>query len=326
MTQLAQAVVDANAVAFIAPLLSNPDTKLRRQVCSCLSQIAKHTVDLAETVVDGEIFPNVLVCLKDKDAHVKKNAATLICEIAKHTPELAQLIVNSGGIAAVVDYVELTSGNSRLPGVMTLGYIAAFSETLALSVIVARGVSPLAVALSTETEQHIKAACAWSLGQIGRHSPDHAKTLADHAVLAKLLQVLTSTPDDSDEAGQDLRTKTKRALKCILEKTLHLEALEPLLQQSTPANILKYVIAQFAKILPHNVAARRQFVTSGGLQRVQDIANALEKSQENGLQGTKLGEAIRSINECYPEEIVRYYSPGYSAALLEKVSFKFDVD
>ncbi len=81
-------MVDANTIAFIAPLLSNPDSKLRRQVCSALSQIAKHTVDLAETVVDGEIFPNVLTCLKDADGYVKKNAATLICEIAKHTPEV----------------------------------------------------------------------------------------------------------------------------------------------------------------------------------------------------------------------------------------------
>ncbi|KAI9205807.1 armadillo-type protein [Polychytrium aggregatum] len=330
--ELAQSVVDANTIAFIAPLLGNPDAKLRRQVCSALSQISKHTVDLAETVVDGEIFPNVLNCMKDTDGYVKKNAATLICEIAKHTPELAQLIVNSGGIAAVVDYINDSHGNARLPGIMTLGYIAAFSETLALAVIVAKGVPPLAHALVTETEEHIKAACAWSLGQIGRHSPDHAKTLADHAVLPKLLKVLTSSDENGEgEVGADLKTKAKRALKCILEKTLHLEALDPLLKQTTPANILKYVVGQFAKILPHDVAARRAFVTSGGLQRIQEIAasygsgpqgqvlGTASNNQPNSLMGTKMGEYIRTINECYPEEIVRYYSPGYSATLLEKI-------
>ena len=46
---------------------------------------------------------------------------------------------------------------------MTLGYIAAFSETLALAVIVANGVPPLAHALVAETEDHLKAAAAWSL-------------------------------------------------------------------------------------------------------------------------------------------------------------------
>lgn len=317
--ELAQAVVDANTIPFIAPLLGNADAKLKRQVCSALSQIAKHTVDLAEMVVDGEIFPNVLNCLKDLDGYVRKNAATLVCEIAKHTPELAQLIVNSGGIAAIVDYVNESRGMARLPGIMALGYIAAFSETLALSVIVSKGVQPLAEALVSESEEHIKAACAWSLGQIGRHSPDHAKTLADHAVLSKLLKVLTSVGRSGEEVGADLKTKTKRALKCILEKTLHLDALEPLLQPSTPPNILKYVIAQFAKILPHDVAARRAFVTSGGLQRVQEIAASLSQAQAGGLSGSKMAEYIRTINECYPEEIVRYYSPGYSATLLDKI-------
>jgi hypothetical protein len=164
------------------------------------------------------------------------------------------------------------------------------------------------------------------LGQIGRHSPDHAKTLADNAVLPKLLKVLTSTGSSGEDVGSDLKTKTKRALKCILEKTLNLEALEPLLQTQTPPNILKYVVGQFAKILPNDVTARRAFVTSGGLQRVQEIAASMNgaagaspSGPANIFNGTKMGEYIRVINECYPEEIVRYYSPGYSATLLEKV-------
>lgn len=220
-----------------------------------------------------------------------------------------------------MDYANDSKGNAKLPGVMTLGYTAAFSETLALAVIVAKGVAPLAQALVTEQEEHVKAAAAWSLGQIGRHSPDHAKTLADGGVLPKLLQVLTSCkPSGNDGVGADLSTKTKRALKCILEKTLHMESLEPMLSSSTPTNILKYVIGQFAKILPHDVTARREFVTSGSLQRLQEIASGLTANEKSGaLTGTKMGEYIRTINECYPEEIVRYYSPGYSTTLLEKV-------
>lgn len=168
------------------------------------------------------------------------------------------------------------------------------------------------------------------MGQIGRHSPDHAKTLADKEVLPKLLKVLSDNSGSEDSGvGADLRTKTKRALKCILEKTLSLEALQPMLDTSTPASILKYVIGQFSKILPHDVTARREFVTSGSLKRLQEIAasygsNVATNPQEvglppQGLSGTKLGEYIRTINECYPEEIVRYYSPGYSKTLLEKV-------
>ena len=116
--------------------------------------------------------------------------------------QLAQLIVNAGGVGALVDYVNETRGNSRLPGIMTLGYISAFSETLALAVIVSKGIPPLGHALEKETEDHIKAASAWSLGQIGRHSADHAKSVADAGILPKLLDVYLDK-----ESSDDLKTK-----------------------------------------------------------------------------------------------------------------------
>ena len=50
----------------------------------------------------------------------------------------------------------------------------------------------------------------------------------------------------------------------------HLTALEPLLQLA-PNNILTYVCAQFAKVLPNNSEARRAFVQSGGFQKIQEI-------------------------------------------------------
>ena len=78
----------------------------------------------------------MFVCLKDSDEVVRKNCGTLIREVVKHTPELSQLIVNSGGVAAIVDYIGESKGFIALPGVMSLGYIAAHSETLAMAIIV----------------------------------------------------------------------------------------------------------------------------------------------------------------------------------------------
>lgn len=108
-------------------------------------------------------------------APAQKHAATVVREIVKHTPELAQLVVGNGGVASLVDYVAESSGNNRLPGIMALGYIAAFSETLALSVVAEKALPPLVQAINEETEDHLKSATAWTLGQIGRHTPDHAK-------------------------------------------------------------------------------------------------------------------------------------------------------
>ena len=143
--ELAQAVVDAGSVTYLASLIVHSDAKLKRQVCQALAQIAKHNVDLAEVVVEAEIFPKILQCLKDVDDIVRKNSATTIREVAKHTPELAKLIVNAGGAAALVDFVTDTKGAVCLPGIMALGYISAFSETLALAVIVSKGIQPLKV-------------------------------------------------------------------------------------------------------------------------------------------------------------------------------------
>eukprot|EP00606_Chrysophyceae_sp_TOSAG23-5_P000481 GSChrysophyteH2.ASY1.ANO1.134.1 assembled CDS len=242
--ELAQAVVDAGAVAYLAPLILHPDPKLKRQVCGALAHISKHSVDLAEVVVEAEIFPNILNCLKDSDVMVRKNAAMCIREVAKHTPELAKLIVNSGGAAALVDYISEAQGNNKLPGIMALGYISAFSETLALAAIV-----------------------------------------------------------------EDLKTKSKRALKAILAKCTHLQALQPLLRDS-PVKVQKYVLRQFAQLLPHDVEARRSFVQSGGLQFLQEL---------NETVGGKLTEFIVQINNCYPPEVVEYYSPHYSKTLLQKI-------
>ncbi|NP_001002210.1 sperm-associated antigen 6 [Danio rerio] len=302
--ELAQTVVDTGAIAHLAQMILNPDAKLKRQVFSALGQIAKHSVDVAEMVVEAEIFPAALVCLKDPDEYVRKNVATLIREITKHTPELSQMIVNVGGVAAVIDYLGDSKGNVRLPGIMMLGYVAAHSENLAMAVIVSKGVPQLAICLEEEQEDHVKAAIAWAFGQIGRHTPEHAKVVAVANVFPKLLNLYLDT-----ESSEDLQVKAKKGLKSILQKCTYLPALEPLLYEA-PSNILKHVICQFSKVLPHDSKARRLFVTSGGLKKVQEI---------KAEPGSAIQEYINAINNCYPEEIVRYYSPGYSETLLERI-------
>lgn len=302
--ELAQSVADSGAVTYLAPLIQHDDSRLKRQVCSCLAQVAKHNVDLAEVVVEAEIFPKILTCLRDVDAFVRKNAATCIREVAKHTPELAKLIVNAGGAAALVDFVRESTGNVRLPGIMALGYISAFSETLALAVIVAKGVEALKEALLKEPEDHIKAAVVWTLGQIGRHTPDHAKALAEAGVLQPM--VVLHVREDS---SPDLQLKAKRALKAVLAKCTDSAALAPLLRDANE-KVQKYVLAQYAAILPHDVAARKAFMQAGLLQMAQDIKRTA---------GPKVAESIAKINACYPAEAVRFSDAGYAQELLAKI-------
>ena len=67
-----------------------------------------------------------------------------------------------------------------------------------------QGVVQLAIALSEETEDHIQAAIAWALGQIGRHAPDHSKAVAVANVLPKLLMSYLRA-----DASEDLQTKVR---------------------------------------------------------------------------------------------------------------------
>ena len=57
----------------------------------------------------------------------------------------------------------------------------------------------------------IKAAAAWSLGQIGGHSADHARSMAEADVPSHLLAVYKFS-----ESSEDLKKKAKKALKSIL--------------------------------------------------------------------------------------------------------------
>ena len=63
-----------------------------------------------------------------------------------------------------------------------------------------------------------------------------------------------------------------------------------------PPNILKHIVGQFAKVLPHDSKARRVFVTSGGLKKVQEI----KADPASALQ-----EHITTIKGCHPEEMDR---------------------
>ncbi|ETO27344.1 axoneme central apparatus protein [Reticulomyxa filosa] len=248
--ELAQAVVNSGVVTYLTSLVQHPDSKLKRQACSALAQIAKHSADLAEVIVEAEIFPKIFTCLKDLDVIVRKNAATLIREIAKHTLELASLIVNASGHAVLVEFVTENTGNTRLPGIMALGYIGAFSDTLALAIIVNQGIAPLKEALSNEEEDYIKAAASWSLGQIGRHTPDHSKALAQAGVFRILIDIF-----QNEQSSQDLKTKAQKAFKATVQKCTYLPALELLL------HVINFICLIFSyKNFVYILLGNRQFM------------------------------------------------------------------
>lgn len=71
---------------------------------------------------------------------------------------------------------------------------------------VLQGVPQLALCLSEEHEHHIKAATAWSIGQIGHHTPEHAKAVATSNLLTKLLDCYMDAT-----SSEDLQAKVRDA-------------------------------------------------------------------------------------------------------------------
>ncbi|XP_044260764.1 sperm-associated antigen 6-like [Tribolium madens] len=302
--ELAQNIVDAGAIPYLAKNLNNLDEKLKRQVLAALSSCAKHSAELAEVVIEAEVFPCVFLHMAHACPHVRKNAAGLTRDVVKHTLELTQLIVNTGGIGALMELLTEDPGEARIPCITALGYIAGHSDQLAMSVLGCKAIVLLGAILNDSKDENVLAVTAWTIGQIGKHSPEHAKAVAAANLFPRLVQLYVS-----EETSEDLKFKCKLALKLCLQKCLLVAALEPLLYDAPP-NILKYVLGQYSKILPHDPKARRLFVTTGGLKRMQYI---------EAQPGTTLMEYISIINSCFPEEIVRYYSPGYPETLLDKV-------
>lgn len=54
----------------------------------------------------------------------------------------------------------------------------------------------------------MKAAAAWALGQIGHHTPEHARAVAMSNVLPKLLSLYLDT-----QSSEDLQVKVQRLTK-----------------------------------------------------------------------------------------------------------------
>lgn len=52
--------------------------------------------------------------------------------------------------------------------------------------------------LKEESDEQILGATAWALGQIGRHSPEHAKEVATANALPRLLELFNETSNSEE--------------------------------------------------------------------------------------------------------------------------------
>ncbi|EAY19496.1 Armadillo/beta-catenin-like repeat family protein [Trichomonas vaginalis G3] len=302
--QLAQACIEAKAIPTIASLLSTTnDSKLKTQACLALANIATHSVDTAELVVEEKIFPSALTCFTDADADLRVAAAKLVLEIVKHTQELAQGVVGFGGCQSLVEYIR-SSKTDMIPAVKAVGAIASFSPSLALSLLEAgAGRACLGVFVSSKSAE-CKAVAARTVGMLGKHNAQTSLKISSMNALSLLFQAMND-PDGDEE----LRAAVKEAMVDIIKNCEDITALEPLITTSE-GEILCHVLERISNLLSKNPKVRAPFVSSGGFRSVQ----LLQADNDPNLK-----KLIDAINDCYPDQAVRFYSPNYVEELNKEV-------
>ena len=302
--QLAQSCIEAGAISMIAPLLAQQDPRLRQQSCLALSSIATHSVDTAELVVEArDVFTRALDCLVDPDARLRRSAAQLIFNIVKHTQELSQQVVDAGGCQALCNYLK-DPQSDPVPAVRAIGCIASFSPKLAMSMLESKAARVCLGVFVSSRSVDCKVEAAKTIGLLGKHNAKTSAALTSMNALQLLMQALDD-PDGTD----DLRKAAKVSMKEIIANCDELNALEPLITVARDS-VLRKVLSRISALLSKNPKIRASFVQSGGFKSVQLL-------QQNDDQ--KLKPLIDAINDCYPDQAVRAYSPQYTAKLNQEV-------
>jgi 3-methyladenine DNA glycosylase AlkD len=303
---LASSIVDLGFVPLLVQEIDTPsDIGLRKNALSCLGNMCKHSPDIGASVMRAGLFPRIVPLLRDPHEHVRKNACILLRDISKHSLELSREIMGAGGVGGLLEYLKMSSGVSKVSAIVCFGYMASFSETLAKGLIVSEVLPVLTVDLLGSSDDCVLSAVAWTIGQIGRHSSEHSRSVTDQSGCMKRLVELYMDQSNSE----DLKAKAKASFKVIVSQCTIMSVLEPLLAGS-PLKIQKALLRQFSKVLPADIPARKSFVHSGCLKLMQEI---------QAEPGTKIRQFIADINALFPPEIVNFYSPQYPEVLMKKL-------
>ncbi|MES1902067.1 MAG: Sperm-associated antigen 6 [Paramarteilia canceri] len=305
---LARLAVDAGSVCALVNLVESHDIKLKKTALAALASIAQHEIELAESVLEAEpILHLLLSLLSDPDCHLRRNAMNLVRQLVRHGASLAQLMVSLGFLGAAAAYMDLNTG--IVEAMLTVGFICSHSEQLAASVLASQmwpKMSILMVNKDFKSKEEEMSALLWTIGQAGQHSAQHSRIVCLSPDLLRNMISISLQQQNNQLSDQALRT-----LSLVIQNCTAMDALEPLfLEFDLPDSICISFMTQFAKILPNDASSRKSFVASGCLKKMQNIM-----SKNRDLYQELCGQ----IALCFPPEIVKFYSPDYPEALLQRL-------
>ncbi|PNG51684.1 Sperm-associated antigen 6, partial [Tetrabaena socialis] len=288
--------------------------QVRRAAAALLLQLARKTPALAADVCAGGCPASLAKYLQmERAGEGCATGVTLAGTLASYSPSAAKAVVDAGVGAEVVAALRRGDGDGASApapavGASGLGGGAAGASAMSLgsakasSKSVVGGGSVKSVAGGSVKSAGsgggarkagggggggggagpgggVPAAAAWALEQMAQHGEETAMPLiAQGALMAALdgylatAEAAAAAPDGGDAA---IFSRCKAALKSLLRGCSSTAPLEPLVLHGTPPPVLKHVLRRAAPLLAGDAKSRQQFVTSGGLMRLQELEGRL---------------------------------------------------
>jgi len=306
--EFALAVVNSGSVPTLwkAATLSEHEPIVLAELLSCLSQICKYSKELASHIL--EVPKSISLParhLSGQNQRLRRSAASLVYQQVKYEGRQCFDIVESGDIAGIVRFIQLERHTplEATNAILALGHIANVDTTLARAVGESGAVEELMGYSENTHEEEVLAAIGWMTTRIAVHGHQCARPLAMKGMLGSLLATYAKVRE-----GGQAQNNLMEALVSIVENCESHKALEALVHEDTPAQALDVILSELASALRESVDARRSFVTSGAMLRLQLLEPLL------------LGEGrrlLREINTLYPDQVVAYYREGLAPLELD---------
>eukprot|EP00826_Nyctotherus_ovalis_P062253 TRINITY_DN8978_c0_g1_i1.p1 TRINITY_DN8978_c0_g1~~TRINITY_DN8978_c0_g1_i1.p1 ORF type:complete len:498 (+),score=167.64 TRINITY_DN8978_c0_g1_i1:313-1806(+) len=337
---LGDSILEKGACTALARLVSSPSIHIRRQACACLAQIARHG-STAATRISEEALEKLVEALGDSDKFVKRNAMTCVREIIKHEEEEANKLNKFGGPAPLIRYINETTGNMKLPGIVALCHYAAADQNNAKAVIDCNGIQPLKEALLNDPLIFVQSAAAWGLGIIAGFSEEHAAAVVEadvHEALRTVVkrieaerrrdfagggvsgqQMEGSVTRKEEEktadamAREDLRKKVFEALARVMEKCnkhdtmidIFLEEVDDIKNESTQ-ELLKVILQRLGTLVREKGNCWKKFAMSGALKKLQDLRTS-EDTEVKHIINTFFQGEVETIALQYKDEFLKLF-------------------
>eukprot|EP00834_Sanchytrium_tribonematis_P000096 NODE_3_length_80033_cov_0.932970.p12 type:complete len:525 gc:universal NODE_3_length_80033_cov_0.932970:60590-62164(+) len=275
-----------------------------RQIVQAITCIASHNLELAlQTLTDN--FQDVLRELLIKEDLESRNIAMLYCmTCCRHGGTVCEKFINFIE-PFVVPYLKEMPSDLILSCIITVGCIAATSMEFSANVKQYDLLDEL-LDLMLRPNFDLKTNIVWCLTHMGKHSTEDCDKIAEKGFVNIVFKVMISSSDT------ELIAKCDRFLKVLIPICSNDLALVGFLSADTKPSILLIVLERLV-ILLKNPDQKKKFMKGGYLHKTQEL-RVIYTTQAASLP---ILDAIMSINNLYPGEIVQFCSPEYGLELIE---------